>query len=56
MAKLVRFRMRKKIPQFREALAGKVTEHHRFMLRQLLEQVEHLDRQASPSTGGWRRS
>jgi transposase len=45
MAELARFRMRKKIPQLREALAGKVTDHHRFMLRQLLEQVEHLDRQ-----------
>jgi len=47
MAELARFRMRKKIPQLREALAGKVTDHHRFMLRQLLEQVEHLDRQVA---------
>jgi transposase len=47
MAELARFRMRTKIPQLREALAGKVTDHHRFMLRQLLEQVEHLDRQVT---------
>jgi transposase len=47
MAELARFRMRRKIPQLREALAGKVTEHHRFMLRQLLDQVEYLERQVA---------
>jgi transposase len=45
MAELARYRMRVKIPQLREALAGKVTAHHRFMLKMLLEQVEHLDMQ-----------
>ena len=45
MAELARYRMRPKIPLLREALAGKVTPHHRFMLKQLLEQVEHLDGQ-----------
>jgi transposase len=45
MAELARYRMRVKIPQLREALAGKVTAHHRFMLKMLLEQVEHLDGQ-----------
>jgi len=47
MAELARFRMRVKIPELREALAGQVTEHHRFMLRQLLSQVEGLDAQVA---------
>jgi transposase len=45
MADLARQRMRKKIPQLREALTGKVTDHHRFMLRQLLDHVQYLERQ-----------
>ena len=45
MAELARRRMRSKIPRLREALAGRVTEHHRFMLKLLLEQVEHLEGQ-----------
>ena len=44
MAELVHKRMEAKKPLLREALAGKVTAHHRFMLRSLLEQVDHLDR------------
>jgi transposase len=45
MAELARYRMRKKIPQLTAALAGKVTDHHRFMLKMLLEQVESLEQQ-----------
>ena len=44
MAEPVHKRMEAKKPLLREALAGKVTEHHRFMLRSLLGQVDHLDR------------
>ena len=44
MAELVHKRMEAKKPLLREALVGRVTEHHRFMLRQLLDQVDHLDR------------
>jgi transposase len=44
MAELVHRRMEAKKPLLREALAGKVTDHHRFMLKQLLGQVDHLDR------------
>jgi transposase len=44
MAELVHKRMEAKKPALREALAGRVTDHHRFMLRQLLDQVDHLDR------------
>jgi len=43
MADLARRRMRGKIPQLREALTGKVTDHHRFMLRQLLDHVEYVE-------------
>jgi transposase len=45
MADLARRRLREKIPQLREALSGKVTDHHRFMLRQLMEQMRHLEGQ-----------
>ena len=44
MAELVHRRMEAKKPLLREALAGRVTPHHRFMLRSLLGQVDHLDR------------
>jgi transposase len=44
MAELVHRRMEAKKPLLREALVGRVTDHHRFMLRQLLEQVDGLDR------------
>jgi transposase len=37
--------LRKKIPQLRLALDGHFTEHHRFMLRQLLDHLESLDMQ-----------
>lgn len=35
--------MRKKIPALIEALEGKVTEHHRFVLERLLNEVDYLD-------------
>jgi len=45
MADLVDARMEAKKPALREALVGKVTAHHRFMLAQLLDQMKHLDGQ-----------
>jgi transposase len=45
LAELARKRLRIKIPQLRLALHGRVTEHHRFQLRMLMDQVAHLDRQ-----------
>jgi transposase len=45
MAELAVGRLREKIPQLRVALEGHVTEHHRFQLRMLLEQLGSLDRQ-----------
>jgi transposase len=43
LADLARMRLRAKIPQLRLALAGRVTEHHRFMLRMHLDHVGHLE-------------
>ncbi len=45
MAELARGRLRAKIPALREALHGRVTEHHRFLLRGLLDQVTQLNGQ-----------
>jgi transposase len=45
MADLSRKRMRSKIPELTAALNGKVSEHHRFMLKFLLEQIESLEGQ-----------
>jgi transposase len=43
MAELVHRRMEAKKPALRLALAGKVTDHHRFMLKSLLGQIDALD-------------
>jgi transposase len=43
LADLARRRLRGKIPQLRQALKGHVTEHHRFLLRTLMDHVRHLD-------------
>jgi transposase len=45
IAELARRQLRGKIPQLRLALEGQVTEHHRFMLSQLIDQLDYLDRQ-----------
>ena len=43
MARLARGRLRSRQPELQRALEGRVTEHHRFLLRQLLAQVDFLD-------------
>jgi transposase len=45
LADLARRQLRNKIPELRRALEGKVTDHHRFLVGQLLAQVEHLEGQ-----------
>jgi transposase len=45
MAQLARGKLKEKIPQLTEALQGRVNDHHRFMLRQLLEQLEQIEKQ-----------
>jgi transposase len=42
LAELSRKSLRKKIPELRDALLGRVTEHHRFMLGELLAQADYL--------------
>jgi transposase len=43
LAELARGRLREKRPALREALEGQVTEHHRFLLQLLLDQLEAID-------------
>jgi transposase len=43
MAELARAKLRNKIPQLRLALEGKVTEHHRTVLRYLLAHLDFLE-------------
>jgi transposase len=43
LADMAKRRLRAKLPQLRQALLGKVTDHHRFLLRTLLRQVDQLD-------------
>ena len=45
MAELVHPSMKAKKPQLRKALQGGMTAHHRFLLEQLLQQIDHLDQQ-----------
>jgi transposase len=45
MAELARRKLRLKIPQLTQALTGKVTDHHRFMLKMLMKQIEHMEQQ-----------
>ena len=37
--------MKPKIPRLELALQGKFGDHHRFMLKQLLSHLDHLDQQ-----------
>lgn len=43
LADLAKRRLRGKIPELKRALAGRVTEHHRFLLRALMDQIESLE-------------
>src|SRR5262249_54147142 len=45
LANLARQRLREKIPALQRALHGRVTDHHRFLLRSLMDQVGYLDQQ-----------
>jgi transposase len=44
LAELALGRLRRKVPQLRPALTGRVTEHHRFLLGLLLDEVEAVER------------
>jgi transposase len=43
LADLARKRLREKIPALRLALQGRVTDHHRFLLRMHLDHITHLE-------------
>jgi len=43
LAELAKRRLRGKIPQLKLALHGRITEHHRFLLRALLDQLAFLE-------------
>jgi transposase len=43
LADLARHRLRSKLPTLRRALEGRVTDHHRFLLRRLLGQLAFLE-------------
>lgn len=43
LPELARGKLRAKIPALRLALQGRVTEHHRFLLRLLLDELTHLE-------------
>jgi len=43
LAELARARLRSKIPQLKQAMHGRVTDHHRFLLRTLLNQIDSLE-------------
>jgi len=43
MAQLAQKRLRSKIPQLVEALTGQVREHHRFLLREILQHLDELN-------------
>lgn len=43
LAELALGRLRKQIPRLRPALTGRVTEHHRFLLHLLLDEVEMVE-------------
>jgi transposase len=43
LAGMAKRRLRGKIPELKQALHGRVTEHHRFLLRALLDQIELLE-------------
>jgi transposase len=45
MAEYARGRLRRRIPDLRQALEGRVSPHHRFLLRQILKHIDGVDRE-----------
>ncbi|HEY2428420.1 MAG TPA: IS110 family transposase [Acidimicrobiales bacterium] len=43
LAELARRRLRRKLPELRAALRGRVSEHHRFLLRHLMSHLDALE-------------
>jgi transposase len=51
LAQLARGRLRSKLPALREALQGRVLDHHRFQLQELLAQVGELEERIGQLSG-----
>jgi transposase len=47
LAQLARGRLRAKLPELASALEGRVTGHHRFLLRELMRQLDFLEQQVA---------
>jgi transposase len=45
LAELAQKKLRSKIPELQRALEGELTDHHRFLLRQLLDQYDFLEKE-----------
>jgi transposase len=45
MAEYARGRMRRRIPDLRQALEGRVSSHHRFLLRPILKHIDGVDQE-----------
>jgi transposase len=45
IAECARGRMRRRIPELRQALEGRVSPHHRFLLRQILQHIDFVNQQ-----------
>ncbi len=56
LASLADRRVKASHEEFREALRGRVTKHHRFLLRLHLNQIDALDAAMPRSTRKWRRT
>lgn len=50
LAELARGKLRNKLPELRRALRGRLTKHHRFLLQQMLTQLEQLEAQVQAFT------
>jgi transposase len=50
LAELARRRLRAKLPELRRALRGRVRDHHRFLLRALMDQIRSLEDQVARYT------
>lgn len=51
LAEMARRRLRQKIPRLRVALEGRIRDHHRFLLRQLLDHLKFLEGKISEVEG-----
>ena len=47
LAALARGRLRAKLPELEQALEGRMTGHHRFLLRELMRQLDFLEQQVA---------